>query len=428
MRMSRSRFVLALCVAVGLTGPAGTTKPGAQSLPASIDLTVPGRLGATPSIAALDRIVAIVWGATAPGGATDIYLSLSRDAGATFASPVRVNRTPGDARVNGEQPPRVALSRAGAAADPVITVVWTSRRDAGTRLLQSRSTDGGRTFSNSTLVAGTDAPGNRGWEALAVDRGGKPLVAWLDHRDMAAASSAAVAAAHEGHTASGVEMAQKSKLYFATLDGAVAARPLAAGVCYCCKTAMATSSDGAILLAWRHVYPGDIRDIAFTMSRDGGRTFADPIRVSEDRWAINGCPENGPAMVVDRQNVIHLAWPTLLEGSQATLGLFYASSSDGRTFTPRRHIATRGSASHAQMAVDASGSLVLVWDEIQDGVRQVMFSRREASAANFTAPIALTTSARGSYPVVATTAGGVVVAWTSGAADASAIRVRRVSN
>jgi len=32
--------------------------------------------------------------------------------------------------------------------------------------------------------------------------------------------------------------------------------------------------------AWRHVYPGNIRDIAFTVSRDGGRTlrnrFASP--------------------------------------------------------------------------------------------------------------------------------------------------------
>jgi hypothetical protein len=422
-----SRSVAAALAA--LTAAAGgAATPGAQSPPpASIELAVPGRVAATPSIAALDRDVAVVWGASAAGGANDIYLSLSRDAGATFAPPVRVNHTPGDARVNGEQPPRVALSRGGG-ADPIVTVVWTSKRPEGTRLLQARSVDGGRSFSTPAIVPGTDAPGNRGWEALAVDRAGKPAVAWLDHRDMAESSSAAVAAAHEGHTASGVEMAQKSKLYFATLDGAVGARPLAQGVCYCCKTAMATASDGAIFLAWRHVYPGDIRDIAFTASRDGGATFADPIRVSEDRWAINGCPENGPTMVVDRANVIHLAWPTLVDEGQSTLGLFYASSRDGRTFTPRQRVATRGSASHAQMAIDAGGRLALVWDEIQDGVRQVMLSRREASADDFTPAIALTSSARGSYPVVAAVAGGLVVAWTSGPADASTIRVRRVPN
>ena len=45
----------------------------------------------------------------------------------TFAQPVRVNSTPGDARVNGEQPPRVALaSRKG---DPEIVVIWTAKRD-----------------------------------------------------------------------------------------------------------------------------------------------------------------------------------------------------------------------------------------------------------------------------------------------------------
>ena len=71
------------------------------------------------------------------------------------------------------------------------------------------------------------------------------------------------------------------------------------GVCYCCKVAMATAADGAIIAAWRHVYAGNIRDIAFTISRDGGRTFAAPQRLSEDRWQLAGCPDDGPALAVD---------------------------------------------------------------------------------------------------------------------------------
>ena len=39
-------------------------------------------------------------------------------------------------------------------------------------------------------------------------------------------------------------------------------------------------SDGAIYLAWRQVYAGNIRDITFTSSRDGGRTFAPPATFS----------------------------------------------------------------------------------------------------------------------------------------------------
>jgi hypothetical protein len=51
------------------------------------------------------------------------------------------------------------------------------------------------------------------------------------------------------------------------------------------KTTIAAARDGAIYAAWRHVYPGNVRDIAVTMSRDGGRTFAPPVRISDDKWA-----------------------------------------------------------------------------------------------------------------------------------------------
>jgi hypothetical protein len=69
------------------------------------------------------------------------------------------------------------------------------------------------------------------------------------------------------------EAAQKSKLYFATSDGALAPRAITGGVCYCCKTAIATGPNNAVYLAWRHVYPGDVRDIAFAASHDcGGRS------------------------------------------------------------------------------------------------------------------------------------------------------------
>ena len=107
--------------------------------------------------------------------------------------------------------------------------------------------------------------------------------------------------------------------------------------------------------AWRHVYPGNIRDIAFTASRDGGRTFAAPLRVSEDKWVLEGCPDDGPAMAVDANNRIHIVWPTLItegaaeQGAHAekdgsaqrssrsprsdtgepTIALFYATSADG---------------------------------------------------------------------------------------------------
>ena len=88
---------------------------------APVDLAVQGRANTTPSIAADAETVVIAWGATVPGGATDVYAAVSRDGGRTFASPVRVNDSAGDARLSGEQPPRVAVDR------DAVTIVWTTK-------------------------------------------------------------------------------------------------------------------------------------------------------------------------------------------------------------------------------------------------------------------------------------------------------------
>src|SRR3954470_22269141 len=96
------------------------------ALAASITLAVPGRANATPTLAADGVFVAAAWSATTPQGTTDIYAAVSRDAARTFGAPVRVNSVDGDARVNGEQPPRVALvSQPGPV--PAVTIVWTTK-------------------------------------------------------------------------------------------------------------------------------------------------------------------------------------------------------------------------------------------------------------------------------------------------------------
>ena len=183
---------------------------------APLTLAVSGRSNANPTLAVSGSFVAAAWSASLPDGVTDIYTAVSRDVGATFTSPVRVNSTQGDARVNGEQPPRVSLvARTGSL--PAMTVVWTSKGNQGTTILTARSEDGGRTFSASALVPGGEAAGNRGWENAAPDAAGRTRVVWLDHRDMAAASGAPMAHEHAGHDATadakkdGAAMAQQSK-------------------------------------------------------------------------------------------------------------------------------------------------------------------------------------------------------------------------
>ncbi len=401
-----------------------------------ITLAVPGRSNANVSMAADGSLIAVVWSAATAAGETDIYAATSRDSGATFSSPTRVNSRAGEASVNGEQAPRVALVRRGGGLE--MAVLWTAKHAAGTALLTARSTDAGRTFSPASPVPGTDAPGNRGWEAIGSDGTGRVHAVWLDHRRLAEQDSRVSAMHHHGREngvasmmtpkPNGLAMAQLSQLYFATLDGSSPSRPVTESVCYCCKTAIASGGAGGLYLAWRHVYPGNIRDIAFTSSTDGGRTFAAPIRVSEDRWTIDGCPEDGPAMTVDRLGRVHVIWPTVLsEHGEPGKALFHAMSQDGRSFSARERIPTDGVPRHPQLAIGRDGAVVVVWDEGGDGMRRIAsaygvaeesgrlrFQRRPWSG-----------SEPGVYPAIAATDNGLLAAWTTGPPATSVIRVRQ---
>ena len=402
-----------------------------------VALTVAGRTSANVSLASRGQFVVAVWSASLPAGQTDVYAAVSTDGGSRFSTPIRVNTTPGEVNVNGEQPPRVTVSSPGAgAATPKVTVIWTAKGANGTRLLTSRSTDGGRTFARSAQVGGTDAAGNRGWEAIAADAADRVSTVWLDHRALAKQGDQMATmhhdTTHSGSAAAakpdGVAMAQLSQLYYAPLDPPATPRALTGGVCYCCKTALATGPGNRVAIAWRHVYPGNLRDIAFTISRDGGRTFAAPLRVSEDKWQLEGCPDDGPTIGVDGQGSVHVIWPTLVtERGTPTIALFHSVSRDGIRFSPRARLPTEGVPHHPQMVVTPQGAVVAAWDELAGGRRRIVAAERTLDpkgAPTFRRAVLSTTDV-GVYPFVTVTGGSALVAWTSGPPSASTIRIVR---
>jgi len=394
----------------------------------SATLGISGRASATPTVAAADSFVVVAFGGSVAGGATDVYAAVSRDGGRTFAQPVRVNAIDGDARLNGEQPPQVSLvTRPN--REPAIIVVWTTKGGAGTKLVHARSDDGGKSFSATASVPGSDAAGNRGWEASTAG-----LTIWLDHRELA--NDSTMAASHHDHQGSGkpdgVAMAQKSKLFVASLDGRVAPHSVTGGVCYCGKTALVVDG-GSVYAAWRHVYPGNLRDMAFAVSRDGGRTFSAPLRVSEDQWKLEGCPDDGPSMAVDADGRVHLVWPTLVpgpNGGEPSIAIFYAMSPDGSRFGARFRLPAEGVAHHPRMVLASDGSLVAAWDESSRGSRRVVVARAVVDRLGKpTFKPAVIAEAAGVYPALASTSESVVVVWTSGSQSSdSTIKVSRLAS
>ena len=419
-----------------------------------LEIGIKERANAYASSAASGRFVALAWGATAPEGMTGIYVAVSHDGGRTFRAPSRVADAAKRASLAGEQPPRIALVPRSA-ADPAMVVVWTEKTPDGTRLLSARSDDAGASFAAPVTIPGSEAPGNRGWQSIATRPDGTIVALWLDHREHAGTRGAGASKSHGEHQhvaagqkpADGVARAQLSKLIFSRLSeaagsgiGAGSVAPasetsITGGVCYCCKTAIATDASGAVYAAWRHVYEGNVRDIAFTKSPDGGRSFAHPLRVSDDRWVLDGCPENGPAMAVDADKRIHIVWPTLVPGatanSEPNLALFYATSFDGRQFTARQRVPTQGVPRHPQIAVGPSGALTVVWDEQAAGTRRIAVARGTAAASGpvrFVREQIGDAATRAEYPAIAAVPDGTIVAWTSGPAGKTVLRTQRLSN
>ncbi len=388
-------------------------------------LGVPGASNAAPSLAVLDRTVVAVWPAALEGGSVNVYAATSTDGGATFSGPRRVNDLEGDASVNSEQPPRAVIS--GSAGARTITVMWSKRNEGPARTRRdvvrvARSNDGGRTFSSARDIHEAALSGARGWESLATGRAGGVHAVWLDGRD--AERKMAEATTHSGAAHKG-QPPQDVYHGILTPDGRRVETVIATGVCFCCKTAVAVDARGGVYAAWRHIFPGSMRDIAFAKSADGGRHFDPLVRVSEDNWELNGCPEDGPTIAVDRTGTIHIAWATLIDEGEPQKAVFYATSRDGKAFSPRARVPTAGiTPGHPQLTLTSDGGAAIVWDETVGGLRRVSLSRVSPDRTIGPAQV-LSGRESVSHPVIVRSGADLVVAWAS--RDEPVIRLQRLT-
>jgi hypothetical protein len=380
---------------------------------ATLRLAVPAAANSGASLAASGSSVVVTWSARTDAG-TDVYASFSADAGASFGPPVRVNDVPGDARVSGEQAPRVAIGRG-------VRVVWVSRRDGAATIRTASTRPGEQAFSPAATVHATGLRGARGWPSLAVDADGTAHVVWLDGRGDPPAPAGGSPTPRKANRQDIFQSVRRP-------DGTGDEVRLATDVCFCCKTSVTTGPDGTVYVAWRHIYPPNLRDMAVARSTDGGRTFGAPVRVSEDGWAIDACPDDGPSIGVDARGAVHIAWPT--EVGEDGKGIFYSFSTDGgRTFAPRVRVDDGGgSAAHPYLAIAGPEEVAVAWDQ-GPAPRRAYLRRIGPGAAGkpaLGALVQLGGDEAGVYPVVASTPAGLVAAWTAETPSASELRVRRL--
>jgi hypothetical protein len=303
-----------------------------------------------------------------------------------------------------------------------------SRQDGGTDLMFARSLRFGRKFDAPIRVTDKTTPSSNAFSYLAVAPSGDIYAVWLDGRDRQAAQPGSHASSHG-------MMEGTSSLYMSksTDKGATFGKNIrvSAGVCPCCRPAVAFGQKGEVHIAWRAVYAEDTRDMAMATSTDGGATFSAPVRVAFDNWKINGCPHSGPTMSV-RGRRLFIAWYS--EGDGANAGIRLSWSDDaGRRFAPPV-IASKDAldADHPALSLSEDGRMMLAFqgrDPAEKdgwGIQRVYISEvSEAGAVS--KPVAVTGNKKSvSYPaILAGTVGRVFVAWTEGTENGAKVFLSR---
>lgn len=382
-----------LLIGLGLVLAAGAAQAAELTLGSRLELKHQGKghemhLSGVAVAAGTDGAL-ITWAAQ-EGAVNNLYLV--RMAG-DEPTPMRVN--PSDLTVEAlHHSPRLVVAPTGE-----VYLSWSSVKPKpeatlfASDLRLSRSLDGGKTFDGHLRV-NEDRTISHSFDGLAVAADGTALVSWLDGR--------------AGGANAGTYLARVSDRG-SRVDGVA---QIGTDTCVCCRVDLAAGPADGVALIWRKVFPGDVRDMVLSTSRDGGRSFGAPVLVHADGWRINACPHRGGAVGVDGRGRVYASWYT--EGKQARPDLYFATADDGHRFGPpqRLHTSTASIPDHVRMAVNRGGQAAIVWEDVT-AVRRRVLLRYSSDGGRTLSPIRMLSTAIKAYePDIAVAPdGSFVVAW-----------------
>jgi hypothetical protein len=347
------------------------------------------------------------------------------------APPVEIRDPLGPIEAHGESPPKIAYAPDGQlfAAYTVGKVVPGGRFPlSALRLI--KSADGGKTWTPPVTVTDGAVFGSHSFHALHVAANGTVYVSWLGAPEQPVASKnskatmsatpmvmASMPAGHDMHSASASWIARST-------DGGATWQPRVrvdmGEACPCCRTGLATAKDGTLYMAWRHVFPGNVRDVVVARSSDQGATWSDPVRVNADDWQFDACPHAGPAIAVDSAGALHVTWWT---GKEGNAGVFYTRSTDGaKTFSAPLALgaAQYSRPAHGQIALASKNRVVGAWDDGTKQIPQVVVRVSRNGGTTFGTATPLSAAGRSAtFPVVGVAGDSIAVAWSEESAEAA---------
>jgi hypothetical protein len=295
-----------------------------------------------------------------------------------------------------------------AARDGSLWAHWLQREE-GTGLAYgirvTHSADDGHSWSEPWTPHEDGTPTEHGFVTLFPMDEGIGLV-WLDGRKFA-------------RTEGGGPPAREMTLRFRQVSarGAGAETLIDGRTCDCCQTDVAVTAEGPVAV-YRDRTDDEVRDIYISRWREGGWTEGIPVH--RDGWVIEGCPVNGPAVAAEGAAVA-VAWFTAPEDAPRVMVAF--SKDGGVTFAPPVRVDDGNPAGRVDALMREDGSVVVTWLERTGGEGAEVRLRLVAPDGTLSQPRRVTssTAARASgFPRMALlpwAPESVLAAWTDVSGD-----------
>ena len=241
---------------------------------------------------------------------------------------------------------------AHATNEDLLLTSYLKKSDSGTYtydVLLNLETLSGKKIKENFLLHTDGIKAEHGFVSMVPSLKNGFYVTWLDGRNTAINSEEAH---HKAMTIRFAEITSIGKIINET--------ELDATTCDCCQTSIAMSSEGP-LVVYRNRSKDEIRDIFITRYKDG--LWEKPRPIHNDGWVINGCPVNGPKVVVNSLNTA-VAWFTAAEGKPKVNVSF--SNSDGGDFKPPIQLNDLNALGRVDVAFLNSNEVLVSYMELDD--------------------------------------------------------------
>jgi hypothetical protein len=345
-------------------------RPPGGSFEKPVNLSAPGQDASDPQVTASpDGTVTAVWGRS--NGADDIIQAATRPPGGSFAGPVNLFKSPGNAF-----DPQLTVS-----PDGTVTAIWTRRNGANDIIQAATRPPGGSFGSPKTLFVDPGATGRR--PQLAASPDGTVTAVWIRH---GGANDIIQAATRPPGGAFGAPVDLSAPLQSAA------------------QPQVTASPDGTVTTIWTR--SNGANDIIQAATRPPGGAFGAPVDLSAPLHDAAY-----PQLAASPDGTVTAVW-TRPDGNGEIVQA--ATRPPGGSFAAPVDLSSPGrNAYEPQLTASPDGTTTVVWERAGT-VERIVQAATRPPGGSFAAPVDLSARFRdASYPQLAASPNGVVTAvWT----------------